>query len=129
MQDDMQNNGEENRQKEGRYAEKWKREHAERKTICRLQSNGEENMQKGRRYAEQWIGKQAERKTICRTMEKRTGGKEDDMQNNRQVIRQKEDYIQNNEEANKQKGRYSEQWENSIQIGAERTGSTRMTCR
>jgi hypothetical protein len=33
--DDMQNNGEDNKQKEGRYAEQWRREQTERRMICR----------------------------------------------------------------------------------------------
>jgi hypothetical protein len=33
--DDLQNSGEENRQKGGRNAEQWRREKTERRTICR----------------------------------------------------------------------------------------------
>jgi len=63
--DDMKTNGEENKQKGGRSAEQWRREQAEKRTICRtmekrtgskeddMKNNGKGNRQKGRRYAEQ----------------------------------------------------------------------------
>ncbi len=68
----MQNNGEENRHRRGRYAEQWTKEHAERRPICRTIES-----------------EKTERKMICKTMKKQTSKKEDDIQNSGEENRQK----------------------------------------
>jgi hypothetical protein len=49
--EDMHNNGEENRQKEGRYAEQWRRKQAKKNYV----------------YAEKWRSDEAARRTTCKS--------------------------------------------------------------